>query len=115
MDGLTIVEDARNVFYNDLDEEHAQHLISLFRPFAMRAIDSIAPPPAWTEPEFTGILTYLRCLKDQALSPSLQEWFMQRSGVEWRVQDMEAWHSPFASKPNEVVEIVRKLIQQYSV
>ena len=79
----------------------------------MGALGTHAPPPAWAEPEYAGILTYLRCLKDQALPPPLQDWFMERSGAEWRVKNVEASHSPFASRPKEVVDIVRELLQQY--
>ena len=48
---------------------------------------------------------YIRCMRDQAFPPFLQDRFLEDSGVEWKVKDVEASHSPFASKPEELVEI----------
>ena len=79
----------------------------------MRAFNSPAPPAAWKEPEFAGKLTFVRCMRDQALPPFLQDIFMERSGVEWKVKDIETSHSPFASKAEELVEILVESAQRF--
>lgn len=79
----------------------------------MHAFDSPAPPAAWKEAEFAGKLTFVRCMQDQALPPFLQDMFMEKSGVEWKVKNIEASHSPFASKPEELVKILVDSAQQF--
>lgn len=70
----------------------------------MYAFESPAPSAVWTEPEFVGKLAFLRCKQDQAIPLFLQDMFVQRSGVEWMVKDIEAGHSPWASQPKEVMK-----------
>lgn len=52
-------------------------------------------------------------MQDQALPPFLQDMFMEKSGVEWKVKNIEASHSPFASKPEELVKILVDSAQQF--
>lgn len=108
-----MIKGARDFLYNDLDDSEADHLIKLLRPTSMHAFDSPAPPAAWAEPEFAGKLAFIRCMKDQALPPFLQDIFMKNSGVEWKVKDMEASHSAFASKPEEMANILEDFAQQF--
>ena len=79
----------------------------------MHAFDSPAPPMAWADPEFIGKIAFIRCMKDQALPPFLQDMFMEKSGVEWKVKDIEASHSAYASKPGEVANILGELAHQF--
>ena len=80
----------------------------------MRAFDSPAPAMAWADPDFVGKIAYIRCMKDQALPPFLQDMFLEKSGVEWEVKDLEASHSPYASKPEELADILGELAQQFA-
>lgn len=100
------------MLFNDLDDTEAERLVHLLRPTSMRAFDSNAPLAAWAEPEFAGNIAFLRCMQDQALPPFLQDTFMQKSGVEWKVKDIEASHSPFASKPEETVKILEEFVKE---
>ena len=80
----------------------------------MLALDSPAPPAAWAEPEFAGKLVFIRCMQDQALPPFLQDMFVEKSGVEWKVKDIDTSHSPFASKPEELVKILVDVAEQFN-
>ncbi len=53
-------------------------------------------------------------MQDYALPPVLQDMFMQKSGVEWKVKDIEASHSPFASKPEETVQILEDFVKEFN-
>ena len=99
--------------FNDVEQSEADRLTGLLRPHSLRAFDSSAPPAAWKEPEFAGKLVYIRCLRDQALPPVLQDMFMENSGVEWKVKELDASHSPFVSKPEELVKILVESAQQF--
>ena len=73
-------------------------------PHATLAFDSPAPPSALTDPGYEGKLAFVRCLKDQALPVFVQDMFIEKSGLEWRVVDVDAGHSPYFSRPNELLE-----------
>ena len=82
-------------------------------PHAMLAFESPAPPAAWAEPAYAGNLAFLRCTQDAALPTFLQDLFIQRSGVQWTVKDIEASHSAYASKTEEVVKLVEELARTF--
>ena len=46
------INGARDVHYNDLDDNEAERWSQLLRPISMRAFDSLGLPAAWAEPEF---------------------------------------------------------------
>lgn len=79
----------------------------------MRAFDSPAPPMGWADPDFAGKIAFIRCMKDQALPPFLQDMFMEKSGVEWKVKDIETSHSAYASQPEELANTLGELAQQF--
>ena len=99
--------------FNDVEQSEADRLTGLLRPHSLRAFDSSAPPAAWKEPEFADRLVYIRCMRDQALPPFWQDMLMENSGVEWKVKDIEASHSPFATKPEELFKILVESAQQF--
>ena len=70
------IKGARDVLFNDLDENEAERLTKLLRPTSMHAFDSPAPPAAWADPDFAGKIAFIRCMKDQALPPFLQDMFL---------------------------------------
>ena len=87
--------------------------MNLLRPTSLHAFDSDAPPAAWAEPEFAGKLTFIRCMQDQALPPFLQDTFIEKSGVKWKVKDIDTSHFPFASKPEESVNILVETAKEF--
>ena len=92
-----------------MSPEIAKQMEDALLPHAMLAFESPAPPAAWAEPAYAGKLAFLRCTQDAALPTFLQDLFIQRSGVEWTVKDIEASHSAYASKTEEVVKLVEEL------
>ena len=82
-------------------------------PHAVLAFESPAPPAAWAEPEYSGKIAFLGCTQDAALPTFVQDLFVNKSEVNWIVKDLEASHSPFASKPGEVVEAVKEFIHAF--
>lgn len=81
---------------------------------ATLAFESPSPPQAWAEPDFAGRLAFLRCTLDQALPPFLQDMFVEKSGVKWTVKDVECGHSPWASKPAEVVQALEGFLKGFA-
>lgn len=82
-------------------------------PHAMLAFESPAPHAAWAEPAYAKRIVFVRCTQDAALPTFLQDLFVQRSGVEWIVKDIEASHSAYVSKTEEVVKLVEELARTF--
>ena len=112
-EGLCTVSIPIEIFYHDVDPATAESLAASLDPQASLVFTSTAPAPAWAEPAYQGKLAYLRCTDDRASPPPLQDLFWQRSGADWIVKDMDSSHSPFATKPTEVVELVLELVEKF--
>ena len=74
-------------------------------PHAMLAFTSPSSAPAWAEPAFEGRRGYIRCTEDQCLPATLQDSFVESSGVTWDVRDVKASHSAFISQGEEVARL----------
>jgi len=101
------------VLFNDLDDAHAAPLVEALGTTSLSAFDTPAPSPAWAEEAFKGKLAFLRCLRDQALPTFVQDMFVQKSGVEWVVKDVDAGHCPFVSRPEAVVKALGELVELF--
>lgn len=111
--GLSVVGTAGATLYGDVSPKVAKEMEDALLPHAILAFESPAPPAAWAEPAYAGKLGFLRCTQDAALPTFVQDLFVQRSGVEWIVKDIEASHSAFLSKPEEVVMLVEELSRTF--
>ena len=67
---------------------------------------SLRGPPAWAESGFAGKIAFLRRTQDQALPLFPQDMFTEKSGVKWRIEDIDASHSPWASRPEETIRVL---------
>ena len=72
-------------------------------PHATKALETPAPAPGWAEKAFEGKLAFLKCTKDAALPPSVQDMFVQRSRLKWIVEEVKASHTAYVSQPEKVV------------
>ena len=113
-EGLCVASPAIETFYNDVEKDTAESLAASLLPHAMLAFSSPAPASAWAQPAFQGKLAFVKCLKDNALPPFLQDMFVERSGVKWAIKEVDTGHSPWVSKPKETAEIMVDLVEGFS-
>lgn len=111
---LCSIQNPKEVLFSDVDPAKASELSKALLPHAMLAFESPSPPPAWADPASKGKIAFVRCAKDQALPLFVQDGFIERSGVEWIVRDLDASHSPFASQPQNIVKIVTELAEKWA-
>lgn len=103
-DGTSVLDPARApaVFYGDCDDVDVERALSLLRPFPGGAGVQAAPAIAWRHRPST----YVVCGADRVVPPTLQRAMAARipgaAVVEWP----DASHSPFLSRPGEVVDLV---------
>ena len=43
----------------------------------------------------------------------LQDMFTEKSGVKWRIEDIDASHSPWASRPEETIRVLEKWAREF--
>lgn len=93
----------QEIFFNDVPEEAADAAAARLAPQSMAAVKTPITAVAWR-----GIpTTYVICEQDQAIPVPAQEMLAGRAGA---VQRLDASHSPFLSRPGEVVEIIRGVL-----
>lgn len=74
-----------------------------------------APGPlAFKESAYDGRRAYIRCAQDQAIPAVFQDAMVAASGVEWKVINMDASHSPFLSKPKETADHLIEVAKSWS-
>ena len=84
------------------------------QPHAMLAFASPAPAPAWAEPAFEGRRAYIRTEQDACLPAMLQDSWIETSGVEWAVKNVNAAHTAFVSKADEVAGLVVQFAKEWA-
>ncbi|OBT77021.1 hypothetical protein VF21_02883 [Pseudogymnoascus sp. 05NY08] len=112
--GLCEVSPAGPVLYADVPPSLAATLEASLLPHSLAAFDSAAPAPAWAEPAFAGKVAFLKCLADAALPTFVQDLFIGKSGVKWLVTEVEAGHSPWASRPEELAGIIGGWVEVFA-
>ena len=101
-------------FYDDCDSAIAIELNDLLVPQAVSAFATIASQPAWAQDAFQGRRVYVRHLRDKAISLGKQDLMIKESGVEWETRDIDAAHSAWASKPDDLVGIIAEFALRWT-
>jgi pimeloyl-ACP methyl ester carboxylesterase len=99
--GMATVPDPRTAFYLDCDPAAAAAAAARLKPQCMGAFAAESTEAAWKDLPST----YLICEQDNAIPVAAQEGM---SGAAETVVRMDASHSPFMSRPDEVAEIIAK-------
>ena len=81
-------------------------MLSLLQPAALNHATTPVESPCW---DVDVPKLYIHCTDDQTLFPWLQMKMLDQVRDEtWTVEDLDASHSPFLSKKEELVDIVLK-------
>ena len=103
-DGRLSIDPALGIeaFYHDCEPEDAKDAISRLRPQLVDGFPTLECAPPWKSVPST----YVICRDDRALHPALQRDFSKRAVnvVEWK-----GAHSPFLSRPHQVIELLADL------
>ena len=102
-DGRTYSFKRTNVpalFYNDCDPDDVYKAMARLRP---QAAGIATTPMVYTEERFGSVPRwYIECLRDNAITLSMQRWMLQQTPC--KVLTLDAGHSPFLSMPDTLVE-----------
>lgn len=93
-------------FYNDLSDEDASKFVSQLKPHSYQTFHSKCTYAAWK----VVPSTYLYCLKDAAIPLEIQKLLVEETakGYGFNTESVDASHSPFQSKPDEVADAIRR-------
>lgn len=94
------------MFYNDLPEEEAKAAVAMLRPHAFQITFSKVTYAAWKHVPSTC----LYCTADQAIPYEVQKMMVEEGakGFGIRTETAEVSHSPFYSKPEVMVDVIRR-------
>ena len=90
---------ADGVFYNDCSESDKTWAVAQLQPQSASSFTETLRAAAWRDHQST----YVICEQDQAIPVFAQEAMSQRAGTVIR---LDAGHSPFMSRPNELVNLL---------
>ena len=103
-DGQTLLPDnPKHVFYADCPPDVAERAAAALVPQRKLVFSQELHTAAWQ----TVLSTYVVCTRDNAIPPALQELMAQRAGI---VSHLDASHSPFLSRPDEVTAIIQETL-----
>ncbi|KAI1320763.1 alpha/beta-hydrolase [Xylariaceae sp. FL0255] len=108
--GLALIEPAMDILYNDC--EPSPELDQAMKPHALRAFETKPSAPGWKDSGFDGRRLYLRTIKDQCNPASLQDIWIEKTGVQWKVVDIDTGHMPFVSQPQAFGQQVTKFAME---
>ncbi|WP_024914144.1 alpha/beta fold hydrolase [Chania multitudinisentens] len=97
------------IFMHDSSEDIAKLAMS---NFGIQAIEPIYTPLTLSQANFGSVKKhYIRCNKDRAIPPELQDIMLCRVPCD-TVQELPSGHSPFFSHPMELVETIKLILIQ---
>lgn len=109
------VRDPIEVLFHDVPTKKAIWAASELQLHALAPLTHPCPPPAWNDPGFAGRRGYIFTRQDHATPPSLQERMVKDSGVEWKRKELDTSHSPYLSKPKELVNHIIDMVYSFDV
>jgi pimeloyl-ACP methyl ester carboxylesterase len=101
---VSLTTAAIQVFYSDVPKEEADTAYANCAKH--QSVKTFTTFPNYVESEIQCPKTYVLCEADQAIPAAWQEQMAQTGGYE--VVRITSGHSPFITKPDEVVAIIEK-------
>lgn len=101
---LTFAPEAfRKVFARNFSDEEAEWMLARIPPLPEAWLEA---PLALTEAAYGRLPRfYVKCLRDQAISPVLQSWMIEASPVR-KLYELDCGHMPSLSNPRELAELI---------
>ncbi|MCJ1385458.1 hypothetical protein MMC17_008581 [Xylographa soralifera] len=112
--GLCVVDPLVPTLCADLEPAVASMLAASALPHAIQVFASPSPLPAWAETAFDNRRAYFHTVQDACLPEVLQKAWLEDSGVHWSVKEVDASHSAFLSKGEEVADLVSEFAKLWN-
>jgi pimeloyl-ACP methyl ester carboxylesterase len=97
---------ARAMFCSDMDDEHARFVLSRLCP---EALGPMSEPARLAGLRQAIPRSYVKLLRDQTLSPSMQDEFARNAGPGCIVRELDAGHDAMVSRPRELAAVLNRI------
>ncbi|KAH8678484.1 Alpha/beta hydrolase fold-1 [Xylariales sp. PMI_506] len=104
---MRVKEAAKDFFYNDVPQEEKQKNFDMLLPHSQ---DTFETPVNFIPADLQIPKTYIICENDQALPAAVQRRYASQV-PNFRVESIDAGHSPFLSRPAELAKLINKVIE----
>ncbi|KAK5689260.1 hypothetical protein LTR17_026387 [Elasticomyces elasticus] len=111
--GLFVFDPIIPYLFNDTDPEKAEEFAKRHLPHAMQPLLTPVSAPLWTDPALDGRRAYLKTTLDTTFPPEVQQMFIDGSGANWAVVEVDGGHEAFLTKPKLVADAVLKLAESW--
>ncbi|KAL6898335.1 Alpha/Beta hydrolase protein [Trichoderma evansii] len=112
--GLLGTKDPKHFFYNDIPDEVADRIAATLKGQSAAAAMSTPSAIGWRNKEYDGHRGYIHTIQDNTVPLKDQNEYIARSGVPWLEKSVDASHSAFVSKTDEVVGLVAELAVEFA-
>ncbi|PSN71562.1 prolyl aminopeptidase-like protein [Corynespora cassiicola Philippines] len=112
--GLAVIDPVMDTLYNDARLELEPKMQEGMIPHALAAFETPSTKPAWAEAEFDGRRAYIRTIYDHTIPVSVQDMWVEKTGVDWEVKDMKSGHCPFITRPDETASVCLELFAKWN-
>jgi len=99
------------VFFHDVPSPVDQSSIVQLRHQALTAMTSPTSAPAWADRVYDDRRAYLYTTADKCVLPYIQSRMIEKSQVNWMIQQLDSGHSPFLSRTEEVSAWIIQMTQ----
>ena len=104
-------ERAREMFCNDLDAAQTRFVLEQLCPESVGVMNEPARTAGLRRPVPR---CYVKLLRDQALSPALQDASIRNTGPGCAVHELDAGHNAMISRPSELAAILNRVARRES-
>ncbi|KAI0147319.1 Alpha/Beta hydrolase protein [Xylariaceae sp. FL1272] len=108
--GFALIEPAMDILYNDC--EPSAELETSVKKHALNAFETKPSAPGWKDKGYDGRRMYIRTLEDRCNPVSLQNQWIEKSGVKWEVVDFDTGHMPFISQPQPLADRIVMFVRE---
>ncbi|KAF2447371.1 hypothetical protein P171DRAFT_511642 [Karstenula rhodostoma CBS 690.94] len=77
------------------------------------SFNSPVPRATWDSDQYKGRIAFIKTLNDGAIPPHVQQAWIEGTGVEWKVKEMQSGHSPQLSQPEKLSDILLELAKEF--
>jgi len=112
--GLFVFDPVIEFLFNDAEPLQAEEFAKGHTPHSANVFRTPVVAPLWTEPALNGHRVAIRTMLDTLFPPAAQDAFIESSGVDWRVVEVDGGHEAFLTKPAGVANIITDAVRRWT-
>ncbi|KAL9089907.1 MAG: hypothetical protein Q9159_002264 [Coniocarpon cinnabarinum] len=111
--GCAVIDPVIETLYEDADPTDHAALEASMTPHAYATFRTKSSKPGASAIAYRNRRVFIRTAHDKCQPPQAQDMYMNLSGVEWKVEDLDASHGAFWTRPEDVARIITKYASEW--